>query len=103
MVIPPARPDKPNREFGFVHFSERATVEKLVADAEKGVKPTLDGNTLEVGPPAWHFCHNMLQVAAAPANNTLLCRGDAACGNWNLIVAINSGELVMTARALNLV
>ena len=49
MVIPPARPDKPNREFGFVHFSERATVEKLVADAEKGVKPTLDGNTLEVG------------------------------------------------------
>ena len=49
MVIPPARPDKPNREFGFVHFSERTVVEKLVADAEKGIKPTLDGNTLEVG------------------------------------------------------
>ncbi len=48
MVIPPARADKPNREFGFVHFGERAVVEKLVADAEQGTKPTLDGNTLEV-------------------------------------------------------
>ena len=48
VVIPPARADKPNREFGFVHFGERAVVEKLVADAEKGIKPALEGNTLEV-------------------------------------------------------
>lgn len=47
MFIPAARPDKPNREFGFVHFSERSIVEKLVADAENGIKPELDGNTLE--------------------------------------------------------
>ncbi|EIE23761.1 RNA-binding domain-containing protein [Coccomyxa subellipsoidea C-169] len=48
VVIPPSRPDKPNREFGFVHFSERSVVEKLVQDAEKGTKPSLDSNTLEV-------------------------------------------------------
>ncbi|KAK9905524.1 hypothetical protein WJX75_001554 [Coccomyxa subellipsoidea] len=48
VVIPPSRPDKPNREFGFVHFSERSVVEKLVQEAEKGTKPSLDGNTLEV-------------------------------------------------------
>ena len=48
VVIPPSRPDKPNREFGFVHFNERSVVEKLVQDAEKGTKPSLDGSTLEV-------------------------------------------------------
>lgn len=47
VFIPAAKPDKPNREYGFVHFAERASVEKLVADAENGVKPELDGNTLE--------------------------------------------------------
>lgn len=48
VVIPPARPDKPNREFGFVHFNDRSVVENLVQDAEKGTKPSLDGSTLEV-------------------------------------------------------
>lgn len=48
VVIPPSRPDKPNREFGFVHFSDRSVVEKLVQDSEKGTKPSLDGSTLEV-------------------------------------------------------
>ncbi|CAL8471852.1 g11394 [Coccomyxa elongata] len=48
VVIPPSRPDKPNREFGFVHFNDRSVVEKLVQDSEKGTKPSLDGSTLEV-------------------------------------------------------
>ena len=49
MVIPAAKEGRPHREYGFVHLSERATAVKLVDDAEKGVKPSLDGNTLEVG------------------------------------------------------
>lgn len=48
MVIPPAKPDKPNREFGFIHFAEKETVDKLIADAGQGRKPELDGKTLEV-------------------------------------------------------
>lgn len=65
--IPPARPDKPNREFGFVHFTERSVVEKLVADAEKGTKPSLDGNTLEVPPCLcfWLPCHMSSTSCAA--------------------------------------
>ena len=48
MVIPPAKPDKPNREFGFIHFAAKETVDKLIADAEQGTKPEMDGKTLEV-------------------------------------------------------
>ena len=48
VVIPPAKPDKPNREFGFIHFAAKETVDKLIADAEQGTKPELDGKTLEV-------------------------------------------------------
>ena len=48
VVIPPAKPDKPNREFGFIHFAEKETVDKLIADAAQGTKPELDGKTLEV-------------------------------------------------------
>ena len=48
VVIPAAKEGRPHREFGFVHFADRATAVKLVDDAEKGVKPSLDGNTLEV-------------------------------------------------------
>ena len=47
VVIPAAKEGRPHREFGFVHFAERATAVKLVDDAEKGTKPSLDGNTLE--------------------------------------------------------
>lgn len=50
VVIPPAKPDKPNREFGFIHFAEKETVDKLIADAAQGTKPELDGKTLEVHP-----------------------------------------------------
>lgn len=49
VVIPAAKEGRPHREYGFVHLSERATAVKLVDDAEKGVKPSLDGNRLEVG------------------------------------------------------
>ena len=31
VVIPPAKPDKPNREFGFIHFAEKETVDKLIS------------------------------------------------------------------------
>ena len=48
MVIPPAKPDKPNREFGFIHFAAKETVDKLIADAEQGAKPEMEGKTLEV-------------------------------------------------------
>ena len=48
MVIPPAKPDKPNREFGFIHFAEKDTVDKLILGAEQGTKPEMDGKTLEV-------------------------------------------------------
>lgn len=48
VVIPPAKPDKPNREFGFIHFAEKETVDKLISDAEQGTKPELKGKTLEV-------------------------------------------------------
>ena len=49
VVMPAAKEGRPHREYGFVHFNERATAVKLVDDAEKGIKPSLDGNTLEVG------------------------------------------------------
>ena len=48
VVIPPAKPDKPNREFGFIHFAAKETVDKLIADAGQGTKPEMDGKTLEV-------------------------------------------------------
>lgn len=48
VVIPPAKPDKPNREFGFIHFAEKDTVDKLISGAEQGTKPEMDGKTLEV-------------------------------------------------------
>ncbi|KAK9837452.1 hypothetical protein WJX81_003692 [Elliptochloris bilobata] len=48
VVMPAAKEGRPHREYGFVHFTERATTVKLVDDAEKGIKPSLDGNTLEV-------------------------------------------------------
>ena len=51
VVIPPAKPDKPNREFGFIHFAAKETVDKLILDAEQGTKPELDGKTLEVLSP----------------------------------------------------
>ena len=56
--MPAAKEGRPHREYGFVHFTERATAVKLVDDAEKGIKPSLDGNTLEVGlqlPPVGPF------------------------------------------------
>ena len=69
VVIPPSRPDKPNREFGFVHFSERSVVEKLVQDAEKGTKPSLDSNTLEV--------HR--RTSTRPLHSRRLSESDAGC------------------------
>ncbi|CAL5220907.1 g3002 [Coccomyxa viridis] len=48
VVIPPAKPDKPNREFGFIHFAAKETVDKLIADAGQGTKPEMDGKTLEI-------------------------------------------------------
>lgn len=48
VVIPPAKPDKPNREFGFIHFAAKETVDKLIADAGQGTKPEMEGKTLEV-------------------------------------------------------
>lgn len=50
--MPAAKEGRPHREYGFVHFTERATAVKLVDDAEKGIKPSLDGNTLEARPVA---------------------------------------------------
>ncbi|CAK0783223.1 hypothetical protein CVIRNUC_006422 [Coccomyxa viridis] len=48
VVIPPAKPDKPNREFGFIHFAEKETVDKLISGAEQGTKPEMDGKSLEI-------------------------------------------------------
>lgn len=45
VVIPAAKPDKPKREFGFVHFTERDSAVKAVNAAEK---PAIDGKTLDV-------------------------------------------------------
>jgi hypothetical protein len=47
VVIPPSRDGK-ERNYGFIHFEDRAVVTQLVANSEKGVKPSLDGNELEV-------------------------------------------------------
>jgi hypothetical protein len=70
VFIPAAKPDKPLREYGFVHFTERSVVDKLIADAEKGVKPELDGNTLEV---RWMNC--CFWVPPPP----LLCTAEISC------------------------
>ena len=50
MTIPAPKEGRPRQQFGFVHFSERAPVVKLLEEAAKGVKPELDGNAIEVEP-----------------------------------------------------
>ena len=68
VVIPPAKPDKPNREFGFIHFAEKETVDKLISGAEQGTKPEMDGKSLEVGSISISCsiaCHNALLGVSA--------------------------------------
>ena len=47
VVQPPPRDGK-KREYAFVHFADHSVVEQLISNSERGVKPTLDGNALEV-------------------------------------------------------
>eukprot|EP00884_Botryococcus_braunii_P004126 jgi/Botrbrau1/13714/Bobra.250_2s0011.1 len=47
VVIPPAKDGK-ERNYGFVHFDDRNIVTTLVSNSEKGIKPSLDGNQLEI-------------------------------------------------------
>lgn len=49
VVQPPPRDGK-RRDYCFVHFADHSVVERLIADGEKGVKPQLDGNALDVSP-----------------------------------------------------
>lgn len=48
MVIPPATEKRPERQFGFVHFTEQAAADKAVAEAAGADKPELLGKALEV-------------------------------------------------------
>lgn len=47
VVIPPAKDGK-ERNYGFVHFEDRSVVASLVSNAEKGIKPSIDGTQLDV-------------------------------------------------------
>jgi hypothetical protein len=50
VVLPPAKEGKTHREFGFVHFAERAAAVRAVEAVEKGDKKyELEGNALVVG------------------------------------------------------
>ena len=50
-VIPAATERRPEQRFGFVHFVEQSSADRVVADANAGEKPELDGNMLEVPSP----------------------------------------------------
>ena len=48
VVIPPPKEGKA-RDYAFVHFADPTVVAKLIEDCERGEKPQLEGQPLEVG------------------------------------------------------
>lgn len=47
-VVQPSPRDGKKRDYCFVHFADHSVVEQLIADSDRGSKPNLDGNSLEV-------------------------------------------------------
>lgn len=47
VVQPPPRDGK-KREYAFVHFADHSVVEQLISNNDRGIKPEIDGNPLDV-------------------------------------------------------
>lgn len=58
--IPAPRDGKTRREFGFVHFQDRASVLTAISNHDNGDKVVMDGTPLEVRCPRW--CHDPLTL-----------------------------------------
>lgn len=49
VVQPPPRDGK-KREYAFVHFADHSVVEQLISNNDRGIKPEIDGNPLDMKP-----------------------------------------------------